>query len=141
MQTSPDTQVASFQVWLQQYLKDHGGIAGSVHRLEPTSELLQLVAHVNLPPPVVNITREIPKGKGMAGLAWERLEPVQTCNLQQPNPDVRPGARAVNAQAAAAIPVVRHGQFYAVVGIAFMGERELEGAELQGLVSAAELVP
>ncbi len=124
--------------WLQQFISKHGGIAGTVH--ERHHDLLELRASVNIPPKVVEVTRTIPKGKGMAGLAWERDAPVQTCNLKTDTTgDVRPGARAVDAQAAVAIPVHDDaGQIRAVVGIAFMGERELGDDELRELREAAE---
>jgi hypothetical protein len=124
--------------WLQQFIAKHGGIAGTVHEL--SGEQLVLSASVNIPPPVVELTRTIPKGKGMAGLAWERDAPVQTCNLKTDSSgDVRPGAKAVNAQAAVAIPVHDGaGNLRAVVGIAFMGERELGDEELTKLKQAAE---
>jgi L-methionine (R)-S-oxide reductase len=131
------------QAWLERYLSAHGGIAGTVHIYDAASDLLVLSAWLNIPPPVVNITRTIPKGKGMAGLAWERSVPVQTCNLQQTtSPDVRPGAKAVNAQAAVAIPVASaEGALRAVVGIAFLGEREIEAEEMNRLTSAAAELP
>jgi L-methionine (R)-S-oxide reductase len=133
----------SHQGWLERVIAENGGVAGSVHVYSATSDLLELTASVNLPPPVVAITQTIPKGKGMAGLAWERQRPVQTCNLQQGgNPDVRPGARAVNAQAAIAIPVHdTSGALRGVVGIAFMGEREIVGEELARLEHAAQQLP
>ena len=58
----------------------------------------------------------------MAGLALERNRPVSVCNIQTDRSgDVRPGARAVNAQAAAALPIHDPaGDVRAVVGIAFM---------------------
>ena len=68
----------------------------------------------------------------MAGLAWERNQPVATCNLKTDvSGDVRPGAKAVDAQAALAIPVRdEQGEVRAVVGIAFMGEREFSDEQL-----------
>src|SRR5262245_6934750 len=108
--------------WLKTFLGAHGGAAGTVHRLE--GDVLALAASVNIPPPVVRATERIPFGKGMAGLAWERNRPVATCNLKTDETgDVRPGAKAVDAQAALAIPVRdADGRVRAVVGIAFMGE-------------------
>jgi hypothetical protein len=131
------------QVWLERTIAECAGIAGTVHLYNAESDLLELRASVNIPPPVVAITRTIPKGKGMAGLAWERQVPVQTCNLQQgDNPDVRPGAKAVSAQAAIAIPVhAADGTLRGVVGIAFAGEREIVGEELARLTQAAALLP
>src|SRR5688572_32848330 len=107
------------ETWLRDFIGAHGGVAGSVHMLE--GDLLTLRASLNLPPPVVAATRTIPKGKGMAGLAWEREKPVLTCNLKADDTgDVRPGAKAVQAAAAIAIPVTHAGgTVRAVVGIAF----------------------
>lgn len=133
-------QVAT-ESWLRSFLTDHGGVAGTVHVLE--GELLKLSAAVNIPPPVVKITEIIPKGKGMAGLAWERDEVVATCNLKSDTTgDVRPGAKAVDAQAALAIPVhSASGGLRAVVGIAFLGERDFSEQELRGFQEAAASLP
>jgi L-methionine (R)-S-oxide reductase len=129
------------EAWLKTFLSDHGGIAGSVHLLE--GDLLKLSSSVNLPPPVVKVTQTIPKGKGMAGLAWERDEVVAVCNLKSDSSgDVRPGAKAVDAQAALAIPVHSpSGGLRAVVGIAFMGERNFSDQELQAFEAAAASLP
>jgi L-methionine (R)-S-oxide reductase len=112
-----------------------------VHLLQ--GDLLQLSSSVNLPPPVVKVTATIPKGKGMAGLAWERDEVVAVCNIKSDTSgDVRPGAKAVDAQAALAIPVrSASGDLRAVVGIAFMGERNFSEQELQAFEAAAASLP
>ena len=75
----------------------------------------------------------------MAGLALERGEPVQTCNLQEDRSGaVKLGAKAVNAQAAIAMPVRNEGgEIVAVVGAAFAGERDIQGHELDRLQPAA----
>lgn len=127
--------------WLKSFLSDHGGIAGTVHLLQ--GDVLKLASAVNIPPPVVKVTETIPKGKGMAGLAWERDKVVAICNIQDDKSgDVRPGAKAVNAQAALAIPVrSAAGSLRAVVGIAFMGERNFSDADLQTLEAAAASLP
>jgi hypothetical protein len=129
--------MADRQAWLDAFLKQHGGIAGTVHMVQ--GAVLALDAATHIPEPVKAITRIVPRGKGMAGLAWERGEPVQTCNLQtDPSGDVRPGARAVAAQAAVALPVRDgSGEIRAVVGIAFREERELLAPELARLCAAA----
>ncbi len=129
------------EAWLKNFLSDHGGIAGTVHFLQ--GDVLKLDSSVNIPPPVVRVTAEIPKGKGMAGLAWERGEVVATCNLKSDDSgDVRPGAKAVDAQAALAIPVhFASGALRAVVGIAFMGERSFSEEELQAFSAAAAALP
>ena len=132
------------QDWLEAFIATHGGVAGTVHGVsESDADMLELAASVNIPPKVVEVTRRIPRGKGMAGLAMERDAPVQTCNLATDDTgDVRPGAKAVNAQAAVALPV--HGEdgaIRAVVGIAYMGERELPEDEIATLTTAATSCP
>jgi L-methionine (R)-S-oxide reductase len=133
--------VPTLQAWLEAFLAQRGGVAGSVHCLR--GQQLELAAHVRLPPPVVEKTRQIPKGKGMAGLAWERERVVSTCNLKtDTSGDVRPGAKAVDAGAALAIPVRdASGSVRAVVGIAFRGEREMSDAEQAEFERAAQALP
>ena len=129
------------EAWLTSFLSEHGGAAGTVHLL--SEGVLKLSAAVNIPPPVVKATEIIPKGKGMAGLAWERDEIVSVCNLKADNSgDVRPGAKAVAAQAALAIPVhAKGGVLRAVVGIAFMAERNFSQSELEYFEAAAAQLP
>jgi len=131
----------SLESWLRAFLAAHGGIAGTVH--ERQGEALLMRAAVNIPPPVVKATETIPKGKGMAGLAWERNRAVATCNLKtDATGDVRPGAKAVDAQGAVAIPVRDGaGEVRAVVGIAFLGERDLSDADLSAFEAAAGALP
>jgi hypothetical protein len=131
----------TLEVWLQAFLSGQGAVAGTVHLL--AGEVLELAAAVNIPPPVLEKTRQIPKGKGMAGLAWERNRAVSTCNLKtDATGDVQPGAKAVNAHAAVAIPVHDvSGVLRAVVGIAFRDDRELSEQDLRGLEQAAKALP
>ena len=93
--------------------------------------MLTLAAAVNIPPPVMEIVRQVPRGKGMAGLAFEHDEPISTCNIKDDSTGrVRPGAKAVNAQAAVAFPVHdAQGAVRAVVGIAYAENRELKQSE------------
>jgi L-methionine (R)-S-oxide reductase len=127
--------------WLRDYVEENGGVAGTVH-LRGVAQL-ELRASVNIPPPVIAVVQEIPKGKGMAGLAWERNEPVSTCNLKTDETgDVRPGAKAVDANAAVAIPIHDpQGDVRGVVGIAYMGERDMTESELASLREQAERLP
>jgi L-methionine (R)-S-oxide reductase len=127
--------------WLAAFIERNHGVAGSVH-LREGDELILVAAH-NLPPKVQEVTARIPRGKGMAGLAFERQVPIQTCNLQSDaSGAVRPGARAVDANAAIAMPVTdAAGEVRAVVGIAFVGEREIAGEELERLMRGASELP
>ena len=95
---------AALQSWLGTLLEEAGAVAGTVHLHENGG--LGLAAAVNIPARLQEVVAWVPSGKGMAGLALERGEPVQTCNLQADRSGaVNPGAKAVNAQAAVAMPV------------------------------------
>jgi hypothetical protein len=130
------------QVWLEKFVRDNGGVAGSVHRRE-AGDILTLAAAYNIPPPVQEIVRTVPRGKGMAGLAFEQNEPISTCNIKDDNSGrVRPGAKAVNAQAAVAFPVHdAQGAVRAVVGIAYAEQRELKQSEIDALSTQAKALP
>ena len=135
------TDTFDWDRWLQDFVRGHEGVAGTVHRVEDGELVLR--AAFNIPEPVVRVTARIPRGKGMAGLALERNAPVQTCNLKtDATGDVRPGARAVDAKAAVALPVRDDaGAVRAVVGIAYADERELTDATLSDLTAAASRLP
>ncbi len=134
-----DTQV--MDDWLQGFVRGNGGAAGTVHRVR-NGELV-LEAAFNIPEPVRLVTARIPRGKGMAGLALERNAPVSTCNLKTDTTgDVRPGARAVDAKAAVALPVRdSYGEVRAVVGIAYPDERDLSDTYLAELTNSAAHLP
>jgi len=129
------------EAWLRTFVAQSGGAAGTVHRVE--GEELVLEAAFNIPEPVKRITARIPRGKGMAGLALERDAPVSTCNLKTDETgDVRPGAKAVDAKAAVALPVHgANGQVRAVVGIAWPDERDIDDVLLTSLGHQASGLP
>ena len=128
--------------WLKSFLKEHGAVAGTVHR-RVAADLLALDAAVNIPEPVQRATREVPSGKGMAGIALAEDRCVSTCNLKDDETgQVRPGAKAVDAAAAVAIPVHDgDGQVRAVVGIAWAGSKDMSESELKSLQQSASALP
>jgi len=128
--------------WLSEFLRAHGGVAGTVHRVV-AADMMHLDAAVNIPPPVQAATREIPVGKGMAGIAMAEDRCVSTCNLRDDQSGaVKPGAKAVGAGAAVAFPVHDSaGNVRAVIGIAWREERTLGDDELRALQSAGEAMP
>lgn len=130
-----------YQRWLEELLVAQGGVAGTVH-LRREGEL-ELVAAHNIPPQVVEVVRRVPRGKGMAGLALLRAQPVQSCNIQTDSSgQVKPGARAVKAQASVALPVLEPtGEVRAVVGIGFAAEGEIPPDREQALLAATARLP
>ena len=102
---------------LAEAITHFGCAAGTVHFLR--DGLLQLAASKNIPPPVVQIIATVPIGKGIAGLAAERREPVTICNLQtDTSGQVRPGARATGMEGSLAVPMLTGGDLRGVLGIA-----------------------
>jgi L-methionine (R)-S-oxide reductase len=134
-------KVDKWEDWLERYLARHQATSGTVHVVQDGS--LRLVAAFNIPAPVQQIVAWVPNGKGMAGLALQRKQPVQTCNLQEDRSgSVRPGAKAVNAKAAVALPIMgTGGEVRAVVGLAFQHELEFDDAHLRTLSDTAATLP
>ena len=92
---------------------------GTVHRFNRETRLLELVAHQGVPDPVLERVTTIPIGKGMAGLAAERLEPVQVCNLQTDDSGVaKPGARETSMQGCISLPMLVDGELRGTLGVA-----------------------
>jgi L-methionine (R)-S-oxide reductase len=127
--------------WLRELLAKHAAVAGTVHVVR--GDILAITAAHNIPPKVQELTAAIPVGKGMAGLAWQHDKPIQTCNLKDDTSgQVRPGAKAVDARAAVAVPVHdASGTVRAVVGLAWMDERELTEQELSAIARDAASLP
>lgn len=130
-----------FTSWLRDFLSRHRAVAGSVHVVE--GDHLAIAAAHNLPPKVIELTTTIPLGKGMAGLAWQHDKPIQTCNLKEDTSGaVKPGAKAVDGKAAVALPVHDpNGMVRAIVGLAWMDERELGTDELAAIDADAGSLP
>jgi L-methionine (R)-S-oxide reductase len=93
---------------------------GSIHRFDPISELLVMGAHRGLPAVIMDKVTRIPIGKGMAGLAAERKEPVQVCNLQTDTSGAaKPGARSTQMEGSIAVPLlVEKTDLRGVLGVA-----------------------
>lgn len=129
------------QKWLETFVVEHQGVAGSVH-VEREGDL-HLTAAKGLPPPVVAAVTHVVRGKGMAGIAQTSRQPTQTCNLQTDDSGrIKPGAKAVSAQAAIALPVIgAGGALVAIVGIAYSHEGEISSERVRALMDAAATVP
>src|SRR5882724_10521873 len=117
-------------------LAHFGCQAGTVHLLR--DGVLKLTAHKNIPPPVVQIVETVPIGKGIAGLAAERLEPITICNLQtDASGQARPGAKATGMEGSIAVPMMAEGKLRAVLGIAKADAYDWPAAETDLLMCLA----
>ena len=131
----------AINTWLRDLLGRHKAVAGTVHVVH--GDILSIAAAHNIPPKVQEITATIPMGKGMAGLAWQHDKPIQTCNLKEDTTgQVKPGAKAVDARAAVALPVHDgSGTIRAIVGLAWMHDNELSEAELAAIARDVATLP
>ena len=132
---------SSVQTWLEDYVHAKDGVAGTVHFRQ--GDGLALAAAFRIPPPVVEAVRWVPWGKGMAGVALETGQAVTTCNLKEDDSGrVKPGAKAVSAQAAVALPIKDDsGSVVAVVGVAFNEERDFAPDEIDRFIADASGLP
>lgn len=113
---------------------------GTIHRLD--GDVLVLTAEIGLPPPVVELVRRVPVGKGMAGLAAERNAPVSSCNIQvDTTGDVRPGARQTGVNGAIVVPIRgEDGAVRGTLGIGVQREYEYPEDEVARLVEDAAAI-
>jgi len=92
---------------------------GTLHFLNVETSLLELKAQIGIPPFLIPKVSEIPIGKGMAGIAAERREPVEMCNLQTDNSGVaRPAAKETRVEGSIAVPMLRSETLFGTLGIA-----------------------
>src|SRR5690606_18271740 len=72
---------------------------GTLHILDNDSQLLKLQAQQGIPEFLLPKMAEIPIGKGMAGIAAQRREPVEMCNLQTDDSGAaRPAAKETKVE-------------------------------------------
>ena len=110
---------AHYQAILDQVLNHFACTAGTIHSLGPQSQMLHLRARRNIPDELLPRIQKIPIGKGMAGLAAERRQPVQVCNLQTDKSGAaRPGAKETSMEGCIAVPILADDRVVGVLGVA-----------------------
>ena len=98
-------------------IRHFGCQAGTVHVMR--DGVLRLAAHQGIPAPIVQIIETVPVGKGIAGLAAERREPITLCNLQTDSSgQARPAAKTTGMEGSIAVPMLAAGELRGVLGIA-----------------------
>jgi len=131
---------------LVQILENFACVTGTLHRTDPSTGLLMLVTQHGIPPHVLPMLLpkidNIPFGKGIAGCAAQRKEPVQLCNLQEDLGGVaKPDAQKTNVQGALAVPIVgSDGKVIGVLGIGKMQPYEFNDSEVSDLNKVAALI-
>lgn len=94
---------------------------GTLHRFDPVDKHLKLVASRRIPEVLMPVVQSIPIGKGIAGAAAQRREPVEICNLQTDTSGVaKPGAKQTQVQGSLAVPVLDGDRLCGTLGIGKM---------------------
>jgi L-methionine (R)-S-oxide reductase len=104
--------------------------SGTIHVLGGDGVLHLEAASDGIPQVVLDTVRDVPVGKGMAGLAVERKAPVNSCNIQTDvTGDVRPGARATGLLGSLVVPILKGEAAIGALGIANHRERTFTDEE------------
>ncbi len=113
---------------------------GTLHFLDE-NKLLQLQAQIGIPAFLIPKLTTIPIGKGMAGIAAERMKPVEMCNLQTDASGVaRPSAKDTKVEGSLAAPLLFQDTLYGTIGIAKPVPYEFTAAEMQMLLEIGEAI-
>jgi L-methionine (R)-S-oxide reductase len=133
-------QTAPLPEALQAVLDHFDCQAGTYHQMREGA--LHLIAALHIPPPVVSLIQQVPLGKGLAGLAAERREPVSLCNLQTDDSgQARPAAKATGMEGSVAVPALgTDGTVLGVLGIAKAEAYDWSEAEKAAVCAAAAVL-
>jgi signal transduction protein with GAF and PtsI domain len=123
---------------LQRILGHLDCAVGTIHSLEADSGMLRLCTHIGLPPILLERVQMIPLGKGMAGIAAQRGQPVQVCNLQTDTSGVaRPAAKETRMEGSLSVPMLLGGVVRGTLGVAKPVPHEFSEGEIACLQEVA----
>ena len=126
---------------LDRILEEMSADSGTIHVLGDDGVLHLKAASAGIPQVVLDTIKDVPVGKGMAGLAVERKQPVNACNIQtDATGDVRPGARATGLQGSVVVPLMRGEDAVGALGVANRRERTFTDAEEKRLVEIGRVL-
>ena len=132
---------AALQAALDRILEHFGCQAGTLHALPPGAAVMELRAQRGVPEALLDRVRLIPIGKGMAGLAAERREPVRVCNLQTDESGAaKPAARATGMEGSISVPLLDGESLRGALGVAKAVEYDFTEAETRLLMEATSRI-
>lgn len=136
-----DSSEIDWQKLLSETITAFDCTTGTIHTLDPDTQLLMLKAMQGIPEFLLPKMSQIPIGKGMAGIAAERLAPVEMCNLQTDASGVaRPAAKETKVEGSIAAPMLLEGKLYGVLGIAKPVPYDFTETEISELMKIGEEV-
>lgn len=123
---------------LQQAIAKMCADSGTIHIKDSDELILHLVASHNIPASLISAIREVPWGRGMAGVAAQKGEPVDYCNIQSStSPEIHPGARATGTQGAIVVPMMQGNDVVGTLGVGCNTERSFTASEIRWLMDFA----
>ncbi len=129
----------NWQELLETIISSFDCTTGTIHTLDPTSNLLVLKSQKGIPDFLLPKMSSIPIGKGMAGIAAERKAPVEMCNLQTDDSGVaRPAAKETKVEGSIAVPMMLEGELYGTLGIAKSEPYDFTKSESDALLAIGE---
>ena len=144
---SEPKELEILQIGLDEVLKKFSAQMGTLHRFDESTQMLHLVAAAgSIPPPVLEATRNIPIGKGIAGQAAKDRRPVSICNLQAKSDGALPsGAKKSGSFGSLCVPILIEDKLVGTLGIGCHYEKEFSAQETESLIesgkSLAALMP
>lgn len=141
LSTLLNTEPVNWQAVLDATMEEFECTTGTLHRLHDDSQMLHLVAQSGIPAELMPVIEIIPVGKGIAGAAAERREPVELCNLQKDLGGVaKEGARQTKVQGSLAVPVVEGDELCGTLGIGMAVPHDFSDEEKQRLAAIASAI-
>ena len=132
---------SDWQQFLRDLLPEFQCVTGTLHRLDPADGLLKLVTCEKIPEALMGVIQAIPIGKGIAGAAAQRLEPVELCNLQTDGSGVaRPDAKKTGVQGTLAVPVLDGETLRGTLGIGMTEPHDFTDEEKGALMDIARAI-
>jgi putative methionine-R-sulfoxide reductase with GAF domain len=114
---------------------------GTIHVVE-TDGKLHLRAHSKgLPPDILEASKVIPIGKGIAGLAAQNKKAVNMCNLHtDSDPRIPVKAKSSDLIGAICVPMLKGNDVVGTLGVAVMHERNFTREEEDLLTQAGRVI-
>lgn len=139
--TALEAPTKDWQLILNTVVSSFNCSTGTLHFLEEKTNLLKVQAYVGIPDFLVPKLSVIPVGKGMAGIAAERREPVEMCNLQTDSSGVaKPAAKETKVEGSIAIPLLLNDTLYGVIGIGKQVPYDFSENEIKELLQITEAI-